>query len=270
MDLRRIERQRDTIYHRTRAQRIQTLDAAARWLEDVGLAWLFASTQAIELPSLYEAVKGKRDAHIEDWDTDSDRVWAWKNDLPAEQRAYYGKALANGKPVFIARSLLPHLLTVNAPENFATAYAQGRISHAAKRIHDALRDLGPTPTLALRAAAGFDRDGAAYHRALDELQRALVILPCGAAMERGAWASQIFDLVAHWFPQEAARAQKLELNAARRILVKRYLATVIASTPPLIARMFSWRREQVNEIVDDLVARRIVSRHEEWIITDVE
>ena len=74
------------------------MDDAARFIDAVGFCLLFASTQKIELPSLFEAVKGRRDAHIDDWDADSDRVWEWKNDLPARKRAYYGKALAGGKP----------------------------------------------------------------------------------------------------------------------------------------------------------------------------
>ena len=73
------------------------MDEAAEFIDSVGFCLLFASNQNIELPSLFEAVKGRRDVHIEDWDADSDRVWAWKNELPADRRAYYGKALAQAR-----------------------------------------------------------------------------------------------------------------------------------------------------------------------------
>src|SRR5512135_2525038 len=110
-----IEKQRDRKYRRTRALRVRTMDDAAQFIDTVGFCLLFASTEAIELPSLFEAVKGRRDAHIEDWDADSDRVWVWKNDLPATKRAYYGKGLA-GKPVFISLKMLPYVLALAAPE----------------------------------------------------------------------------------------------------------------------------------------------------------
>ncbi|MBI3742094.1 MAG: hypothetical protein HY257_10130, partial [Chloroflexi bacterium] len=140
MNPRAIEKLRDHIYRRSRAQRVKTMRDAARLIDSVGFCLLFASAQGIELPSLFEAIKGKRDVHIEDWDADSERLWVWKNDLPAAHRAYYGKALAGGKPAFIARKFLPHFLALRAPESIEKEYARGRIAHEAKRVHDVLRD----------------------------------------------------------------------------------------------------------------------------------
>jgi hypothetical protein len=260
-----IERQRDVIYRRTRMRRIRTMGDAARFIDSVGFCLLFASTQPVELPSLFEAVKGRRDAHIEDWDADTDRVWVWKNDLPATRRAYYGKAFAAGRPVFMSLKLLPHLCAVSAPENIGEAYRRGRISQDAKRVYDVLRDLGPTPTMALRAAAGMDRSSAGYHHALDELQRMLVILPVGAVLERGAWPSQIYELVARWFPRQVERAQRIDVDKARQILVQRYLATVIAATPAMIVRLFGWSRDDIRATLDVLSARRHFSKNGEWI-----
>lgn len=265
-----IEQQRDRIYRRSRAQRIQTMGEAARFIDAVGFCLLFASTQGIELPSLFEAVKGRRDAHIDDWDDDSDRVWVWKNDLPAARRAYYGKALA-GKPVFVSLKMLPYLYAIAAPDaaRLDDAYARGRISLDAKRVYAALRALGPTPTMALRAAVGLDRagDSARYHRALDQLQRALVILPVGAVVEQGAWSSQIFELVTRWFPRQVARAQQINVVAARRALVKQYVQTVIAAKPPMIARVFGWPREQLSATLGDLIAGGVLARKGDWVVT---
>ena len=261
--LRRIEWRRDQIYHRRRAQRIRTMDQAAEFVDAVGFSLLFASTQGIELPSLFEAVKGRRDARIEDWDQDSDRVWVWKNDLPAARRAFYGKALAGGKPVFVSLKMLPYLFATTALEDVDDAYQQGRISQDAKRVSDAVRAMGPTPTIALRAALGLDVRR--YHRALDELQRALVILPIGAVNEHGAWPSQIFELAARWFPRQAARAQQIPVDRARRTLVARYVETVVTCTGAMIGRVFGWPRIQVNATVDELVARRVLTKNQEWI-----
>lgn len=261
-----LEARRDEIYRRTRARRIVTMRDAARWINDIGFCLLFASTQKIELPSLFEAVKGRRDAHIDEWDHDSDLVWGWKNDLPATRRAYYGKALT-GKPMFISLKILPHVLAIAAPPNIPTEYARGRISYEAKRVYDTLTSLGPTPTMALRAAS--ELDTARYHRALDELQRMLVVLPVGATSEQSAWPSQIFELVARWFPKQFARAQHIDVDTAYRAIVRQYIDTVIAATPALIARTLGLPLDHVQQTIDSLVARRVFNRQGEWIVRNV-
>ena len=263
IDLRQIERQRDMIYRRTPARQVRTMAQAARLIDAVGFCLLFASTKNIELPSLFEAVKGRRDARINDWDKDSDQVWVWKNDLPATRRAYYGKAMT-GKPIFISLAMLPNVIALFAPEDLKAEYQRGRISQPAKRVYDTLSAMGPTPAVALRAATGLDN--ARYHHALDELQRALVILPVGATHEQGNWPSQIFELVARWFPRQTERAQKIDTDAACRVIVRRYVETVLVSTVPLIARTLSLPRDQVTTAVDALMARRVLSKIDDWIV----
>ena len=264
INLPKLERQRDVIYRRTRAQRIRTMSEAARWIDTVGFCLLFASTHKLELPSLYEAVKGRRDAHIEEWDADADLIWGWKNDLPATRRAYYGKALT-GKPIFIALKILPYVLAIAAPDDVHAEYQRGRISAEAKRVHDTLSDIGPTPTMALRAATGLDN--LRYHRALDELQRLMVVLPVGATHERGAWPSQIFDLVARWFPRQAQRAQHIELAEAYRKIARVYAQTVIAMTVPMLVRTLGLPRAEVETAVAHLVTRCLLSKQGDWILT---
>ncbi len=265
-----IEQQRDRIYRRSRAERVRTMDEAVKFVDSVGFCLLFASAQGIELPSLFEAVKGRRDVTIEDWDADSDRIWTWKGELPADRRAYYGKALASGKPAFVSLRMLPHLIALGAPESVDHDYRHGRISLDAKRVYDALRSLGPTPTMALREAAGFDRPGSSprYHHALDGLQRALLVLPVGGTREVGAWTSQIFELVERWFPRQVAQARRIDVEVARRALVKRYVRTVVAAQPSMVARVFGWPREQVITVLQDLCRRRILSAKGEWFVID--
>lgn len=260
----KLEKLRDRIYRRTKTQRVKTMSDAAKFIDQVGFCLLFASAQNLELPSLFEAVKGRRDAHIEDWDADTDRMWVWKNDLPAAKRAYYGKALA-GKPVFVSLKLLPYLYVLNA-RDVREEYRHGRISHEAKRVYDALHDRGPMPTMALRAAAGFGRDTNGYHRALDDLQRALVVMPVGAVIEQGAWASQIFGLVASWFPREVARAERIDVSKARCEIVRRYIQTVVAAKLAMVSRLFGMAREDVSAAADELNDKKILKRDGDWLI----
>lgn len=250
-----LEARRVAHYGIAPTRRIATLADAARFINRLGFCWLFAPSQrTLELPSLFEAVKGKHNVHIEDWDADSDRLWAWKSDLPAARRAYYGKALA-GKPAFISLKLLPYVIAALGEENVAQAYAHGALSYDAKKIYDALDALGPQPTLHLRRAAAFDsKDGnTRYHRALDELQRRLIVMPMGATNEVCNWTSQIFELVVRWFPDQAAHAKTLDLRTARRTLIERYLKTVLAAPIDVPARLFAIPRDEFKELIEKMV-----------------
>ncbi len=264
ISLKQIEHRRDEIYRRTRARRLGTMDDAAEFIDAVGFALLFATTQTIELPSLFEAVKGKRDAYIENWDADSDRVWVWKNDLPAMRRAYYGKVL--GKPAFVSLAMLPALFAVHAPEDLNRAYARGDLSRDAKRVADALSAMGPTPTMALSEASGVRQKD--FHRALDELQKRLVVSPVGAMIERGAWPSQIFEITPRWFARQAERGAKLDVDRARKLIVRQYVKTVFAATVPMVSRVFGWSREIARATCDELLARRVLVSRAEWLQTN--
>lgn len=269
MDLQLLERQRLTHYQLGSAKRPTTLSDAARYIQRYGFCWLFAPRdRKLELPSLYEAVKGQRDMHIEDWDKDSEKVWAWKNDLPAAHRAYYGKAFA-GKPVFISLPMLPAVIAALGLEDVGRAYAHGALSYDAKRIYDTLAQFGAQPTQTLKRNAGFvgKEGGTRYHRALDELQHKLVVSSMGATGEGAAWPSQIFDLVSNWFKPQAQDAKKLDLAAARAQLIDRYLKTVIAAPPEAVARLFNIPRPDLQPVLDDLTAHKKIQQSEKYLIT---
>jgi hypothetical protein len=270
MNVRQIEKLRAPIYRVSPTRRIRTMSTAARFIDQVGFCWLFApGTRVLELPSLFEAVKGRRGMQIFDWDEDSDRVWGWKSDLPAAHLAYYGKALA-GRPAFVSREMLPCLLASVGSENLSRLYVQGGISYEAKRIYEALESLGPQPTRALRAAAGLDsKEGnVRYHRALDELQRRLFVMPVGATNEGSNWVSQIFELVARWFPAQAEQGRKLDVHAARRAVVMRYLKTVMAAKQSAIARLFGIPRAEIDALVEELATRKLACVEGEWVMAD--
>lgn len=267
MNLRDLERQRLLNYQPAGSRRIATLSDAARYINRSGFCWLFAPRdRKLELPSLFEAVKGKRDAHIDDWDADSDKVWTWKNDLPAAKRAYYGKALA-GKPVFVSLKMLPYVIAAVGEEDAAQAYANGALSYDAKRVYDALAQFGAQPTQNLRRTAGFvGKEGnTRYHRALDELQTKLIAAPMGATNEGMAWASQIYDLVANWFPAEAVEAKRIDVDTARRALIERYLKTVYAAPPEALARLFGIPRPDLKLLMDEMIAAKRVRVKDGWV-----
>src|SRR5581483_2121110 len=268
MDRRALERLRLTHYRRSTERRLKTPADATRDIDRFGFCWLFAPRdRSLELPSLFEAVKGRRDAHIDDWDADSDKVWNWKSDLPAARRAYYGKALA-GKPGFISLAMLPAVLAAIGEENVEQAYARGVLHHDAKRVYDALAQFGAQPTQTLKRNAGFvGKEGnTRFHHALDELQRRLIAMPMGATSEGLAWPSQIFDLVATWFPDAAREAQQMDVHAARCALIERYINTVVAAPPGALARLFAIPRDELKSLLDEMACAKRVRIQDGWIV----
>lgn len=269
MNAQLLEQRRRSHYQLASAKRVSTLSDATRYITRFGFCWLFAPRdRKLELPSLFEAVKGKRDAHIDDWDDDSGKVWAWKNDLPAARRAYYGKALA-GKPVFISLKMLPFVYAALGLEDAARAYTEGALSYDAKRIYEALARSGAQPTQSLKRNAGFvGKDGnTRYHHALDELQFKLVAASMGATNEGMAWPSQIFDLVANWFSPQVREAKRIDVDTARRALVERYLETVLAAPRDAVARLFAIPRPDLASLLTDMVKTRRVCLADNWVMS---
>ena len=95
-----------------------------------------------------------------------------------------------------------------------------------------------------------------------------MIAPVGATLEQGAWTSQIFDLVARWFPRQFERAQKIDVDAAVRAIVRTYIETTIVNTPSMIARTFGFKREQVETAIAALTARHLISKQNNWILSN--
>ncbi len=267
--LREIEKRRAPLYRVTSDRRIHTMAQAARFIDRVGFCWLFAPGPGVpELPSLFEAVKGRRGVHIEDWDQDSDLVWGWKNELAAVRRAYYGKALM-GRPSFISLEMLPAVLAASGVDSFERLYASGGISYDAKRVYETLERNGPMPTMTLRQTVGLmsKEGGSRYRRALDELQRRLLIMPVGATSHGKAWPTQIFELVARWFPDQVKQAGRLDAEEAQRTLITRYLRTVSAVQVPALARLWGLDRERLAQVLEKLRAARVARIDGEWVLS---
>ena len=71
--------------------RVRTLEQAAKWVDEVGLALLYPNGDYV-VPSLWEAATGHSDM---DWEApETWKVWTWKDELPAERLACVGLHVA--------------------------------------------------------------------------------------------------------------------------------------------------------------------------------
>ncbi len=193
--------------------------------------------RGLPLPTLWEAIRGKPGGHpFRPWTPDSDRLWEWKDELPARRRAFYGSVWA-GHPGFVSLEQLPCLLRLWSaplgPEGFRAAYREGRLSFDANRLAEALLAGGPLNTYRLRVKTGVGP--ATFKRALGELQRLLIIAKCGTDARDTTWPAEVVDLSARVFPKAHAEARTLSAMVARESA----LTAMRTSAPALSSRQIA-------------------------------
>lgn len=222
---------------------VATIERAGAFVGDVGLALLFPA-EPIALPSLWEAVAG---ADIEPFadgtmgDTEG-RVWGWKDLLPLDGAAWYGKLL-RGRASFLSPDLVALLYRGQGrPDDHAAA----ELSPEAHRLADALV-AEPQPSSVLRELAG-----RRYDRAIRELQRALLVTGAGVREQSTGWPAAVFDLTCRRFDVGG----RYDETAATR----RFLDTVLAAAPADLARAFGWPIPAARARLDELVASGAATR----------
>lgn len=218
-------------------RRVATIERAGSFLGDVGLALLFPA-EPIALPSLWEAVAGADTEPFADGvmgETEG-RVWEWKDLLPLDGAAWYGKFL-RGRASFLAPDLVALLYRgAGRPDD----HAAEALSPEAHRLADALV-AEPQPSSVLRALVG-----RRYDRAMRELQRALLVTGAGVREQAAGWPAAVFDLTCRRFD---VGGRHDPTSAAWR-----FLDTVLVTTPVELARAFCWPVAQARGRLDELVA----------------
>src|SRR6478672_8126645 len=97
-----IEQYRDRKWRREDASRVGTAQQVEAMVEDLGFC-LGLTDARKNLPSVYVAVCGRRDAHMPrnvQKDYEASRAWVLKDETVARGRVYYGK-LVRGNAMFL-------------------------------------------------------------------------------------------------------------------------------------------------------------------------
>jgi len=142
-------------------------------------------------------------------------------------------------------------------DDYLEEYRAGRLSAEAKAIYEAIREGGAMDTVRLRREARMAAESskARFEKALTELQKGLKILPVGVA-EAGAWRyAFVYELVDRWFPDAPEAAHLFTRGAALAELARHYVENVVAATPGAIARLFGWRKDELEAAIAGLVER---------------
>jgi hypothetical protein len=225
-----IEEYRDERWCREATRQVTTVHDAERFIEEVGFAAGFVDSRRSG-PSLYVAVCGRRDAVLPrnvQKDPETSLTWQLKDELIERGKVYYAKH-ARGKPMFLAPRIIPHFRTV---WGIPRAAEKRQLSKPARAILKVLRREWEMATLDLRQESGV-KDRAAFTRALDELQAAMIVIPSAAVYLPKF--TYIWTLSSDRFPDE--RSQRINRAVALKEIARCFLTGAGMTVPGELARV---------------------------------
>ncbi len=199
------EAYRDKTWRRLPERRVEDAIRAERMVEDLGFCATLTDTRRPG-PSLYIAVCGRRDAFMPrnvQKDPESSLAWSIKDEVMRRGRVYYAK-LVKGKSTFVARRLIPHF---NALWGVPRRKEGELLSPEARAVLKVLRREWEMCSRDLRDESGVT-DRARFTGAIDELQRAMKVVPAEVLYE------PVFTYI--WSLAEGRFAEELSVKVKRR------------------------------------------------------
>ena len=143
----------------------------------------------------------------------------------------YGKVFFK-KSGFITKQWAPYFLAARrGDENFSQAYEDGTLSHAAKRIYNAVLEYGTLPLHAIKQIASFGaEEKSRFDSALTELQMRMFLTMCGRQQklsqkgEEYGWYSTVFCTTEQFWGEELfAQAAKISKDEAIQAITEQVL-----------------------------------------------
>jgi hypothetical protein len=231
--------------------RVRTLEQAAAWVDEVGIALLFPNGDYV-LPSLWEAVAGHSDV---DWAVRDDegayvsftpemeKVWNWKDELPKRKLACVGLHVARTSSL-VAPRLVASVYAL-------TEEARGTLDGLEREIAEASLQLGrPASRRELRLLVGVDKR--LGDRAVNALQRKLVLTNAGLDTEGSGWGATLHDnFERRWKPKLRRVPPRDEALAA---LAAALLSSAEEVSVADVAAALKVRRREAAETLERLEA----------------
>ena len=243
---------------------LATPEAAAKWVDDVGLALLFPNLDYV-LPSLWEAISGELelqwairsdDGKFESFTPEMAKLWSWKDELPRRRLACVGLHVARTSSLVAPRLVAPMLALTGrtaALDDF------GDVDGLERDVATAALELGrPTSRRELRLLVGADKR--TTDRAVNALQRKLVFTNAGRSDDEPGWPSTLHDLFARRWRTRLRRIPPRE--EALRTLTLALLRSNSLSVADLAASL-RIRRSEAAATLADLEASANVRRADE-------
>jgi hypothetical protein len=185
--------------------RVRSLAGAAAFVDRVGLALVFAK-ERVALPSLFEAVAGPGPTPWVEERVDGklamtpelSMVWAWKDELAERRLACAGKHL-RGWPSLVSLRLLPALYTLTGRAGAADDFRNALLHPLERDVAEVVLETAPADSRDIRRAVGRQR-AATVNRAIDSLERQLVLTRAGTIQRNQGWPGTAYDILARRYP----------------------------------------------------------------------
>jgi hypothetical protein len=243
---------------------LKTPEAAAEWLDEVGIALLFPNLDYV-LPSLWEAISGEievrwamrgEDGKFESFTPEMDKLWHWKDELPKRRLACIGLHVARTSSLIAPRLVAPMFALTGrsaALDDF------GDLEGLELAVAQAALELGrPASRRELRLLVGADKR--TTDRAVNALQRQLVFTNAGRSEDEPGWASTLHDVFARRWRSRLRRIPSRE-EALRKLSLS-LLVTTSLSVADLAASL-RVRRSEAAATLEALEASRRALRTDE-------
>jgi Winged helix DNA-binding domain len=251
-----IEAYRDRKWRREDWLKVDKAEEVEAMVEDLGFC-LGLTDARKNLPSVYVAVCGRRDAHMPrtvQKDFEASRAWVLKDEVIARSRVYYAK-LIKGNSMFLAPRMIP---IFNAIWGVPKSKEKDELSENARKVLKVLRKEWEMATADLRAECGF-ADKKDLTNAIDELQRRMKVVPQEVVYLPKF--TYIWTLAEARFPKEIA--VKMKREDAVRDLARCYLEMCGMTLLGDLSRTFGfyrWESGQANhQLVDEGTATRLAT-----------
>ena len=158
--------------------------------------------------------------------------WEWRmRVLDEREDIAYGKVFFK-KSGYITKDWAPYFLAARrGKEEFDGAYADGTLSHAAKRIYNTILEYGTLPLHAIKQLAGFGaEEKSRFDSSLTELQMRMFLTMCGRQQklsqkgEEYGWYSTVFCTTEQfWGADVFTQAAKITKDDAIQAITKQVL-----------------------------------------------
>jgi hypothetical protein len=251
-----IEDYRDRKWRREDSRKIATAQDVEAMVEDLGFCLGLTDVRK-NLPSVYVAVCGRRDAHMPrnvQKDPEASAAWVLKDEVVARGRVYYAK-LVKGHSMFLAPRLIPYF---NAIWGAPKSKEKDELSNNALKVLKVLRKEWEMATSDLRTETGI-REKSDLTKAIDELQRKMKVVPQEVLYIPKF--TYIWTLAEARFPKELVK--KVTRETAVRELARCYLQMCGMTLLGDLSRTFGfprWEAGKANhQLVDEGFAERLAT-----------
>jgi hypothetical protein len=249
-----IEQYRDRKWRREEARKVETAGDVEAMVEDLGFC-LGLTDSRKNLPSVYTAVCGRRDAHMPrnvQKDPEASSAWVLKDEVLRRGKVYYGK-LIKGNAMFLAPRMIPVFNAIwGVPKN----REEKDLSGSANKILKVLRKEWEMGSADLRAETGITTRPR-FTKALDKLQRTMKVVPQEVLYVPKF--TYIWTLAEARFPKELAK--KMSREEAVRELARAYLQMCGMTLLGDLSRTFGFQRWESgranHQLVDEGFAERL-------------